>query len=382
MLLFETINCNLCGSSEHQLIYRSKQFADSSLGNLDINIVMCKHCLFIFQNPQLTAQALCQHYKNRSSGNVFHLNSSGSIHNIFYEETIAMINDFVSDKDIKNICDIGGGGGQILSRIEVHSDVKRYLIEPSDALNKCNDSSIIKIKQRVEDLKEKDLPKIDLLICTATLEHLKNPTHILQKFFTLLKSDGYLFIEIPNSLHPYQTFAEFYSYEHVSHFTIKTILLFLDKTGFFPIRMDESTYHPSFKIIAQKFQKSTYQNHCIDIFSQHYSEKKQLAQQLKKKINRKIKIIENSVFAIYGTGDHTRFLLEEITLLPHVNYFIDSDPGKWGNRFHGIEIISPNDIENKKISNILISSHDFEPEIYQTIMNKCSHHINIIKLYG
>jgi 2-polyprenyl-3-methyl-5-hydroxy-6-metoxy-1,4-benzoquinol methylase len=66
----------------------------------------------------------------------------------------------------------------------------------------------------------KDLDKkYDAISCISSLEHYYNPNIVLNKFKNLLILDGILILEVPDTLNPKAQLAEFFSFEHLSHFT-------------------------------------------------------------------------------------------------------------------------------------------------------------------
>ncbi len=375
---FENVNCDLCGSDNTINLYSSKQHGDGSIGSVDIKIVMCKECNFIYQNPQLSSETLTNHYKRNSSGDIFRLTQKETRAGILLDERKQFIEETISLLNIKNICDIGGGSGELISSLEMPEKVKRFLIEPSNAIYKNKDHKVLKINKRIEDIHDIELPKFNFLMCISTLEHLKNPLSVLHNFNKLLSADGFLLIEVPNSLKPYAQYAEYFTYEHVNHFTYKTLIAFLSKAGFYPVKMEESKSTSTIRIVARNYNKTTYTSNIIQLFKQYQQLKRNFAKTMSCKIENKIHKV--SSFSVYGAGDHTRAILEKFNFLDKIEYFIDSDPNKWGERFYDKEIISPENISALKLKNILIYSHDFEDEIYDTI-KRISPGINIITIY-
>ena len=381
MQIFETVACNLCKSKDYIKMYKSNQYSNSKLGTIEISIVMCNKCNFIFQNPQLTTSALNEHYKNNSSGQVYSLQGPSTRTTKLLRERTKFIKDSLKNINISSICDVGGGKGLLLDNLKINQNIKKFLIEPSNAILECTNPNIIKIKKFVEDIDDNN-EKFDFLMCISSLEHFKNPLYILKIFNNLLNENGVLLIEVPNSLKPYKTTAEFFSYEHLNHFTIETILKFLHSAGFYPTKIEESKIAPNIRISANK--KDHYINKqktfsCFDIY-------KNMKLSLKEKLNSKIVnlIDTNNInnLAIYGAGDHTKFVIESFNLLEYITVFIDSDPKKWGLLYYNKLIIAPNELSSHNIKNILISSYDYEKEIFASLSKIVDKNINIVRLYN
>ncbi len=377
MNIFENIRCPLCQADNFTELYISEQYGDAPLGKMHITIGMCNECTFIYQNPQLTEEALKIHYQENSSGDIYRETGKGSAYWNLIEERKEFLQEILSE-DIKVIADIGGGSGLFLSALKTQA--KKYLIEPSNALQKNTDKNIIKIQRNAEELTEETL-RFDLLTSIMVLEHVKNPAQIVKIFHKLLTDEGYLFIEVPNSLQPEENFAEYFSYEHVNHFTYETLNELLSKNLFYPVKIAANTSKGVIRVLSKKKKTNSTRENLLSFFTS-YRERKEL---FAKKIAQKISLIINDEniksLSIYGTGDHTKFIIERFAfLLNKVDFFIDSDPKKWGRNLYGKKILSPKEIKEKNLLNILVSSQKFELEICKTI-EMISKEVTIITLY-
>lgn len=375
MIIFENVVCNLCQSQRRKEVYSSKQYSNT-FKEIDIKLVICEDCGFIYQNPQLTSEALECHYAENSSGNIYREYKEDNRALNLVKERELFLTSLINNSNIQNICDVGGGNGVFLSSLNINSTIKKILIEPSDAILLNHDPHIEKIKRPIESISLTEFGKFDMIMCISALEHFKNPSGIVKKFNELLDDDGYLFIEVPNSLRPYDTLGEFYIYEHLNHFTPQSLLLLLKKHDFYVVKMDESLVYRTTRVIVKKEKKSKEIEYISDFFSK-YSESKQ---HFLNKLSHIHKYDGKNKISIYGAGEHTRFLLERFNILDKIEYFIDSDVRKTGNTFYGKKIISPAEIKKNQIKNILISSHDFELEIFKTIQD-IDNSINIVTIY-
>lgn len=368
MQLFEEVMCDLCKSNNSSEVYNSTQYSNS-FGKINIKLVVCENCGFIYQNPQLTASALDEHYQYNSSGNVFRESMQSSLE---FEERKDFLIEIINDFNIKNICDVGGGKGEFLSYLEVDLTVKKILIEPSDAILENSNNDIIKIQSKIEDLSGDT--KFGLIMCINSFEHFKNPTIVLDKISNLLEDNGFIFIEVPNTLKPYSTIGEFFSYEHLNHFSYESLSYMLNKFDFYPIKIAQSKNINTIRIIAGKINQKNVLNNTLNIFSKYQLDKSNFLENLSfdDKLNK---------FSIYGAGEHTKYLIEKFDISDRIEYFIDSDSKKQGKYFFDKLIISPEEIEQKNIKNILISSRDFENEIYNKL-KVLFPKLNLITIYN
>lgn len=380
MQLLENIPCSLCNSQDYKTIYTSTQYANSSLTAMNISLVICNKCNFIFQNPQLTNEALAKHYATNSSGETYTQRGRNTRTNNLLIERVKFITESIQNISISNICDVGAGKGLLIESLRIDKKIKKYIIEPSSALYQCTNPNIVKINKFIEDIDSNSV-KFDFLMCISALEHFKDPLGILKKFYNLIDKNGFLLIEIPNSLKPYKTFAEFFSYEHLNHFTIETIIKFLNKAGFYPVKIEESQVVPNIRILAKKSDIDINHKNIIEVFNIYTQNKNQLKENLEIKINNLKQNNQLKNLGIYGAGNHTKFILESFDLLDNIIVFIDSDPKKSNLEYYGRKIISPEEIELYPIENILISSYDFEKEIFNSLCKILKKDIHIITLY-
>tara|TARA_Y100000590_G_scaffold455922_1_gene605478 strand:+ start:128 stop:1030 length:903 start_codon:yes stop_codon:yes gene_type:complete len=144
-------------------------------------------------------------------------------------------------KKSMNVLEVGCGSGEVLAKvkpyvtncvgIELNEDFSKFVNE--ELKIKCYSKDLLEI-----DFKE----KFDLVICITTLDHMQNPLEELIEMKNLLKSDGSLFLALPNMdealLHflPEEHLKNYRQYTwkraHFFYFTPKTITAMLESAGF------------------------------------------------------------------------------------------------------------------------------------------------------
>lgn len=119
--------------------------------------------------------------------------------------------------------------------------------------------------------------------------------------------------------------------------------------------------------------------------NEDYTLNLELIEQYKKKLNYIFKSSEGKTIAIYGTGEHTINLVNSYKQLLGENNFkiiyLDSNSNKKGQKFLDGLIYHKDDILNLKIDKIIISSYEFQNEIYEDIKKYQSQGIEIVKIY-
>ena len=165
----------------------------------------------------------------RSLIEVFHENKPNSRHGLLLKERISFINSFLISKTKGQFLDIGCGNGELLIKLDLPGwDLVG--LEPGNGSDSVKTKSISIINDVIENLgNQKQYDAISLI---SSLEHVYDPQKVILIISKLLKKGGVLFIEVPDSKKPIAQIAEFYSFEHLSHFTDYTLEYLLHKNGF------------------------------------------------------------------------------------------------------------------------------------------------------
>jgi SAM-dependent methyltransferase len=105
----------------------------------------------------------------------------------------------LNTKEIKNIIDIGAGNGRTLLQIKNLTKWDFLGVEPDDT--KCKVLEYFNLKyvndtfQNIEnELKDN---YYDLIIMSQVLEHIGNPSELLNKIYKKLNQNGYLWVDVP-----------------------------------------------------------------------------------------------------------------------------------------------------------------------------------------
>lgn len=382
----EIIPCPLCGSKRHEQVYSSIQHLEDPIGAVEVCLVICEDCGFMYQNPQLTASCLDRHYRCHSSGAVYREKGQGSRSERLIRERRRFIEGYLR-APTGTIIDVGGGQGDLLSGLHLPLWDK-YLLDPSPSVHTTGQDDAVRVLNIAINEYSLDM-RHDALLCISTLEHLKDPARMVRKFGSMLKPEGMLFLEVPDTLRPQEQVAEFFSFEHVSHFTRHTLTNVLKMNGFCPVKFDPGVSLPNLRVAARKEQHCSFMTeddteqlrHTIRSYSRKRSA---FLSGLQERLEPKLHEIrsKNRKIAVYGTGDHTKFLLETFPLRNLISCYIDSDPRKQGTSFFDKPIYGPEAIDGLDVQAILISSHDFEEEIFQAIRRHVSRDVTILRCYG
>ena len=383
-------SCPFCRNSAHEVLYHYETYAGPVLTETSVTLVMCIFCTFVYNSPRPAQAEINKHYEVSSSGAVFHESYSGSRHSKLDDERSSFIekhsNVFVKAKFI----DVGCGQGSLVRKLHL-PNLQKFGLDPIQDPSINIDDSVAFINGFIETYDVAAAEKYEVLSCISSLEHYYSPDVVLAKFKNMLSPDGILILEVPDSLSPKSQLAEFFSFEHLSHFTKHSLTRALNQYGFEVIEFDRNVSIPNLRLAAKSVETYSYKE--VDS-----NERLLLSKTIKDYVSAKEKIINrmgiilnplitdcklnNHQLLVYGAGDHSVHLFSHFLLENHVINYVDSDPKKWGTKFRGKLVLEPHAIGDITDATVIISSHDYEDEIMNTINKHNSNSLPVICLYN
>jgi SAM-dependent methyltransferase len=380
--IFKKECCNVCQSKDFEEIHQEPIRCIAGLGRIDyLNcIVICRNCGFVFKNPLPTKRELINYYSNCS------------IHDSFGYDENRMVNIYASlqshfpDGFRGRLLEIGCANGHLL---KVFRDQGWQVagIDPNPASQEAAliEHDLVIMRGEFDVSLFLGQEPYDLIILYDVIEHLIEPDRLISDLTELLTENGLLYLVTPNILCPYVDLG-YFSFEHLSFFSPKTLSWLLAQSGFQAIEIDPAEKISSvWKRSKMAFEfKSDYLQ--VSASVKGYQEKFNTRMELiEKKISAAISLMPSERLAVWGAGAHTGQLLEmtELGELPLYGFF-DSDVKKHGTTLNGLPIMefpSDPDVLVDKIDGILISSKAFEDAIYQSICHLEEKGIRIFTLY-
>lgn len=224
--------CTLCKHNKFLLI--SKTVRDSK----NHSVIKCKNCkhLQLFPIPSLKDEEIF--YDNNLQDK--NINFFGGIK----ENRIKSLNDTlrrvqfiqkIASKDDK-ILEIGSGHGFFIESLEkLNYKITGIEIskEKRNLSKRIVKSPILNINLITENL---NLENFDLIVLFHVLEHISDPTDFLMKIKKMLRKNGKIIIEVPNSddiqLQTNEDYKKFYwQRAHIHYFNPKTLRKAVSKSG-------------------------------------------------------------------------------------------------------------------------------------------------------
>jgi len=210
--------CVICGSSSYNLLFEKNNFKH----------VRCKKCEFVYVNPILKQQVQENALKVESSYTQVLKNKINiKLDNLRFKYGLQKINII---KKKKKLLDYGCGFGQSLDVAKKFNwDCSAYEIN-----EQCIE--ILKKKKiKIDNNFKKD--SYDAITMWLVLEHIPDPNKLIKKIYNSLKNKGKLLINVPNvnsltALLQKDKCTMFAGEQHLNHFSVKTLSMFLKKNKF------------------------------------------------------------------------------------------------------------------------------------------------------
>ncbi|MCR3757807.1 class I SAM-dependent methyltransferase [Clostridium felsineum] len=393
---YESVKC-ICNSGDFETLAEKDRYG------LPVSTVICRKCGLIMINPRMTQESYNTFYDTEYRK--LYVGKESPTEEFFNEQFKRglSIYEYLKNngvKDIEKVLEIGTGAGGILKAFKDNGcqvlgvDLGKEYIE----FGKTKGIKLINCEAG-ELLKDYE-GEFDLIILSHVMEHFLDINRELNIIKKLLKKNGVLYIELPG------VFNMHYSYDcdflkslqnaHTYYFTLGTLKQVMELNGFLYINGDESI-KSLFRVSQKKTNNKTdhfykdIKSYLIDLennrekYVEEYK-KFQSAQAEKernfkfKKVKEEIKKYSDKSIMIYGTGNHTKLLLETLKGSNKILGLLDNNKSQFNNEVYGYKLMDMEKIASK-VEAIIISSDVYQEIIYERIKDYEKKGIDIIKIY-
>lgn len=225
----ETIGCINCGR-KGKLIFKYKNF----------NYYKCKKCKLVSTLPYPTDKQILKHYSDGfKKGNYKFLRDFSDQYKKVYKQLADILENSFDDKSLhsKKILDVGCFTGEFLEILSNRgADVYGLEIQP-EAVKIANKKLSGRVKEVDLNNYKIEGSKFDAISLLGIIEHVKNPNRLIIQSHSILKKNGILIIQTPNSSSffakilgkywpPYSPVEHIHLYGHTS------IKMVLSESGF------------------------------------------------------------------------------------------------------------------------------------------------------
>lgn len=229
------MKCIICGQNRFKIVVKELRY------DIKRRVLCCQNCGYIFLEPK---QSVLKYddssYRKMYGPNLAKTTSAKERFDTYFPyqgEIIKQINHIL--KPAGSILDVGCSTGFFLSALKgkIKTRVGVELnISDVNFIKKNLDFNVY--NKPIGDLEISEGP-FDIITSLQVLEHVDNPVEFLKAIGKNLKSDGWLYLELPNvddvllSVFHEPAYQKFYYREpHVSYFSAKTLKRVLDQAGF------------------------------------------------------------------------------------------------------------------------------------------------------
>jgi len=260
------IPCDLCGNTRCAFLFEAKDRLHGYEGTF--TYVRCQNCGLVYMNPQISSEDIVNFYPDDYAPHQAIPASKKKNYNAYkakLKKRLPMASAFNHLTPKSRLLDVGCGNGAFLNKIRILTGCQVYGVDVSKAA-----ADVAKHAYGLNILTgtvlESDFPAscFDVITMWSCLEHVNNPSEVLQKLYTLLKQDGNCVISTPNfdSLNAKIFKDKWYHLDcprHLYIFTPKTITDLLQKSSFV---VAEIIYKKSSKGLLGSLQYYYYGDNC------------------------------------------------------------------------------------------------------------------------
>jgi SAM-dependent methyltransferase len=227
----ETVShCPLCNSDRSRL-FDQREFRSQAVTNR-----VCLNCGLVYQSPRMTeaesAEFYAAEYRRMYQGdegpNAKDLAVQRARADSLYEFTHRVAGS------VTRHLDIGCSSGLLLQRFRDGFGSQPMGIEPGDAYRAHARAQGIPVYTSLNELKQNESARFDLVSMAHVLEHLPDPvSYLVHLRETLLAPNGALLLEVPN-LYAHDSFET----AHLLSFSARTLAATVEQAGYEIVRME------------------------------------------------------------------------------------------------------------------------------------------------
>lgn len=265
-------NCPCCGSSNISSLISAK---DYTVSNEIFEIVKCNNCTAAFTQNIPIQNEIGKYYQ--STNYISHSDTQEGLISKLYHK----VRNITLDKKKKlilkhtqkqsgNLLDIGAGTGAFVHTMKL-AQWNVLGLEPDDIAiaNAKNKYNIV--LQNPENLFQQNSQSFDAITLWHVLEHIHTLQQYLQQFHNILKTDGKLFIAVPNyTSYDAKYYKQFWAgYDvprHLYHFSPESMTMLAAKNNFKVVKTYAMWFDSTYVAMLSEQYKTGKQNFIKALF--------------------------------------------------------------------------------------------------------------------
>ena len=389
---FVQVACQVCGASHGDVVY-TRSFETAVLGRAAMSLVLCRGCGFLYASPRPSAETMEHHYRHssRASGAVWHAHGEGSRHEHFSAFRSGFVGR-VLPRPGRNgsVLDVGCSQGDQVSAYDLPG-WRRFGLEPSTTASAKARGRGIEVVERTLGENTFADGSFDLVTCWSVLEHVSDVRLAMAELARLVKQGGFVVLCVPNSLRPVAMVSEFFSFEHLSHFTNGTLFRLAQSVGLRPVLCEHSAGSGLTVGLRHDGVEATRslsfpddREALVSALERYKGERAVFEADVQQRFQVHMRDwrARDARVALFGAGEHSQFLLDLIDFEDRVVAILDSDPAKQGRGFLRWDVAAPHEAAALGIDAIVVSSCPFQEEMVAAIQPMATAHgIDVVRCY-
>ncbi len=206
--------------------------------------------------------------------------------------------------------------------------------------------------------------KFDVVVMRHVLEHIIDPVKYLFELRGKLNSGGYVFVEVPDHSNVALGNMDRPQFEHVSYFTLRSMIALADQAGFW-IEAMESTQTPGNKTSPNRVLRARLRplpNNRAATLPEYFESSLSGISQLIERLAGGAKD-----WGIFGAGGVTQHLLPRLPEHLRPSLIFDNDPNKQGRLLAGIPVVDPGELLVRAPRRLLVTVIGHEAQVMQQL---------------
>lgn len=200
--------CPLCGKSRPlNIVYAPMQIHQCRCGMMYRNI---------------------DYIPENKSGVVF---SKGEDRQPMFARRINMVEDLIGNREIESVLIVGCGMGHEIKAWQPAAKRVEGIDLCEKAIERAQAQGLPADLCSLEDAAE-NYGRYDVIICGDLLEHVYDLGSAIDSLSELVEPDGIVIIDVPETDNPWVSISDFYTPEHLWHFTLRTLPRMMGNHGF------------------------------------------------------------------------------------------------------------------------------------------------------
>jgi SAM-dependent methyltransferase len=358
--------CELCRHDALRAIYTPER---STRG---ITVHLCDHCGLLQSLPRI----------DRAERAAAAVSSGADWGNVRYGKgfrTQVAIEAIARHADLNSdivLLDVGSNRASFARKfLEVAPNAAIIAVEPdervADSVRELARTELI--RARIEDV-PLESGRFDIVHSCHTIEHLAHPAHVLADHWRVLKDDGLLILDAPNTaiLGSFDIVEEWFIDKHLYHFSVHTLERMIEEAGFEIIEGPDSGDRSNLFFVARKATAAACHRRANDnsevsradaLVTKYVSTRARNLVALTEVAAEIAELAPRGV-AIWGAGR----LFDSLVVHGHLNardltLLIDTHLKPLVGQRHGCALADPEALSESDASVIVVMSRDFAGEI-------------------